>query len=103
MPNILASRIYLNTHVYANSDYSSTATLTRGPGKTLSSLGFATRIMGSIGAPLRSELCGDSFGSDSNAAQAPEAHSNFASEPQEPASGEMVEMHTVSHAHGTQI
>ena len=102
MPNILASRIYLNTHVYANPDYSSTATSRREPGEALSSLGFATRIMGSIGAPLRSELCGDSFGSGSNAAQAPEAHSNFASEP-EPASGETVEMHTVSHAHGTQI
>ncbi|KAI0084798.1 hypothetical protein BDY19DRAFT_909546 [Irpex rosettiformis] len=65
VPNMIASRIFLNTHTYASADYLSFTVKGEPCEASLSTPRFAIRAMGSIGAPLQSELCGDSFDSDS--------------------------------------
>ena len=88
VPNIIASRIFLNTHTYANMDKGNAY-------ETMTSMSFAARAMGSIGAPLQSELCGDSFETD------PTLHSAIADsdgqhETGEAAGHEVEETQTVS-------
>lgn len=77
VPNIIASRIFLNTHTYVNPDNGN-------PYETISLMSFAARAMGSIGAPLQSELCGDSFETD------PTLHSATRDSDAQHETGEMV-------------